>query len=70
MNKQLWYQNWYVPHCHGAILEEDLQENIDKGLMSREHITVYKNEQEYLTMRNSLTDLFDVLYNYHHDKKI
>ncbi|MAH49266.1 hypothetical protein CMI37_25800 [Candidatus Pacearchaeota archaeon] len=69
MNKQLWYYDWSNPKRYGAILEEDLQYNIDNKLMTMDNMSIFDNEQDLKDLVERLREKFEILYNHYYDRK-
>ncbi|QDP52561.1 MAG: hypothetical protein GOVbin4691_53 [Prokaryotic dsDNA virus sp.] len=69
MNRQLWYYDWSSPNRYGAILEEDLKDNIDNNLMTMDNLSIFDNEQALLDLRERLREKFEILYNHYYDRK-
>ena len=69
MNRQLWYYDWSSPNRYGAILEEDLQYNIDNKLMTMDNMSIFDNEQDLKDLVERLREKFEILYNHYHDNR-
>tara|TARA_Y100000590_G_C15630124_1_gene980902 strand:+ start:208 stop:417 length:210 start_codon:yes stop_codon:yes gene_type:complete len=69
MNRQLWYYDWSKPNRYGAILEEDLQYNIDNKLMTMDNMSIFDNEQDLKDLVERLREKFEILYNHYHDNR-